>query len=112
MNILVTGSNGQLGNEMRVLSKQHPKHSYFFTDVVEAEDTYLLNITDRTAVSAFVQEHAINLIVNCAAYTNVDKAEDDEATALKINAEALSVLGGQGVRVIHRKKGVFCLCHL
>jgi len=101
MNILVTGSNGQLGNEMRVLSKQHLKHSYFFTDVVEAEDTYLLDITDRTAVSAFVQEHAINLIVNCAAYTNVDKAEDDEATALKINAEALSVLGGQGVRVIH-----------
>ncbi len=101
MNILVTGSNGQLGNEMRVLSKQHPKHSYFFTDVVEAENTYLLDITDRAAVSAFVKEHAIDLIVNCAAYTNVDKAEDDEATALKINAEALSVLGGQGVRVIH-----------
>ena len=101
MNILITGSNGQLGNEMRVLSKQHPKHSYFFTDVVEAENTYLLDITDRAAVSAFVKEHAIDLIVNCAAYTNVDKAEDDEATALKINAEALSVLGGQGVRVIH-----------
>lgn len=101
MNILITGSNGQLGNEMRVLSKQHPKHSYFFTDVVAAENTYLLDITDRTAVSAFVKEHAIDLIVNCAAYTNVDKAEDDEATALKINAEALSVLGGQGVRVIH-----------
>ncbi|MBR6168270.1 MAG: dTDP-4-dehydrorhamnose reductase [Paludibacteraceae bacterium] len=95
MNILITGSNGQLGNEVRVLSAQHPKHRYFFTDVAE------LNITDNNAVSAFVTENAIDLIVNCAAYTNVDKAEEDEATAMKINAEALSVLGGQGVRVIH-----------
>lgn len=95
MNILITGSNGQLGNEVRVLSAQHPKHRYFFTDVAE------LNITDNNAVSAFVSENAIDLIVNCAAYTNVDKAEEDEATAMKINAEALSVLGGQGVRVIH-----------
>jgi len=101
MNILVTGSNGQLGNEVRVLSKQHPKHNYFFTDVLEAENTYILNITDKDAVSAFVAQYSIDLIVNCAAYTNVDKAEDDEATALKINAEALTVLGGQGVRVIH-----------
>lgn len=101
MNILVTGSNGQLGNEVRVLSKQHPKHNYFFTDVLEAENTYILNITDKDAVSAFVAQYSIDLIVNCAAYTNVDKAEEDEATALKINAEALTVLGGQGVRVIH-----------
>ena len=101
MNILVTGSNGQLGNEVHVLSKQHPKHNYFFTDVLEAENTYILNITDKDAVSAFVAQYSIDLIVNCAAYTNVDKAEDDEATALKINAEALTVLGGQGVRVIH-----------
>ena len=95
MNILITGSNGQLGNEMRVLSAQYPKHHYFFTDVAE------LDITDRQAVSAFVSENAIDLIVNCAAYTNVDKAEEDEATAMKINAEALSVLGSQGIRVIH-----------
>ena len=95
MNILITGSNGQLGNEVRVLSAQHSKHRYFFTDVAE------LDITDNQAVSAFVAENAIDLIVNCAAYTNVDKAEEDEATAMKINAEALSVLGGQGVRVIH-----------
>lgn len=101
MNILVTGSNGQLGNEMRVLSKAHPKHRYFFTDVVAAEETYVLDITDKAAVSAFVAEHAIDLIVNCAAYTNVDKAEEDEATAMKINADALSVLGSQGVKVIH-----------
>ena len=101
MNILVTGSNGQLGNEMRVLSKEHAKHQYFFTDVIEADDTYLLDITDKAAVSAFVEAHAIDLIVNCAAYTNVDKAEEDEATAQKINADALGVLGNQGVRVIH-----------
>ena len=95
MNILVTGSKGQLGNEMRVLSAAHPKHTYFFTDVEE------LDITDRQAVSAFVTNHAIDLIVNCAAYTNVDKAEEDEVTALKINAEAVAILGSQGVRVIH-----------
>lgn len=101
MNILVTGSNGQLGNEMRVLSKAHLKHTYFFTDVVSAEQTYTLDITDKTAVSAFVSEHGIDLIVNCAAYTNVDKAEEDEVTAMKINADALSVLGSQGAKVIH-----------
>ena len=95
MNILVTGSNGQLGNEVRVLSTAHEQHRYFFTDVEE------LDITDREAVSAFVNTNAIDLIVNCAAYTNVDKAEEDEATAMKINAEALSVLGSQGVKVIH-----------
>lgn len=101
MNILITGANGQLGNEMRVLSKEHGKHQYFFTDVIEADDTYLLDITDKAAVSAFVEAHSIDLIVNCAAYTNVDKAEEDEATAMKINADALAVLGSQGVRVIH-----------
>lgn len=95
MNILITGCNGQLGNEMRVLSSEHPKHQYFFTDVAE------LDITDRKSVAAFVAEHSIDLIVNCAAYTNVDKAEEDEATAMKINAEALSVLGSQGIKVIH-----------
>ena len=101
MNILVTGSNGQLGNEMRVLSTQHPRHRYFFTDVAETEGVRTLDITDGTAVAVFVAEHEIELIVNCAAYTNVDKAEEDEVTAMKINAEALSVLGSQGVRVIH-----------
>ena len=101
MNILITGANGQLGNEMRVLSALHPHHYYFFTDVIETEGVHVLDITDKEAVAAFVEEHTINLIVNCAAYTNVDKAEEDEATAMKINAEALSVLGGQGIKVIH-----------
>ena len=95
MNILITGANGQLGNEMRVLSAAHPKHTYFFTDIAE------LDITDKAAVSAFVTDHAIELIVNCAAYTNVDKAEEDEATAMKINADAVAILGSQGVKVIH-----------
>lgn len=101
MNILITGSNGQLGNEMRVLSSAHSQHHYFFTDVIATEGTSVLDITDNTAVSAFVAEHAIDLIVNCAAYTNVDKAEEDEATATLINADALGVLGGQGIKVIH-----------
>ena len=101
MNILITGANGQLGNEMRVLSKQHPAHRYYFTDVVEAADTYPLDITDKAAVAKFVAAQAIDLIVNCAAYTNVDKAEEDEATALKINADALTVLGSQGIKVLH-----------
>ena len=95
MNILITGANGQLGNEMRVLSEAHPKHTYFFTDIAE------LDITDKAAVSAFVADNAIDLIVNCAAYTNVDKAEEDEATAMKINADAVAILGIQGVKVIH-----------
>ena len=69
MNILVTGANGQLGNEMRVLSTQYPQHTYFFTDIAE------LDITSREAVSQFVADNAIDIIVNCAAYTNVDKAE-------------------------------------
>ena len=101
MNILITGANGQLGNEMRVLSAEHPKHRYFFTDVVETEGVHVLDITDKAAVSAFVAVNAIDLIVNCAAYTNVDKAEEDEPTAMKINADALTVLGSQTVKVIH-----------
>lgn len=95
MNILVTGANGQLGNEMRVLSEGHPKHQYFFTDIAE------LDITDKAAVSDFVTANNIELIVNCAAYTNVDKAEEDEVTAMKINADAVAILGSQGVKVIH-----------
>ena len=95
MKILVTGSNGQLGNEMRVLAQSYPNHTYFFTDVEN------LDITNRAAVADFITANAIDLIVNCAAYTNVDKAEEDEATAMRINAEALSVLGSQGIRVIH-----------
>lgn len=82
MNILVTGANGQLGNEMRRLGAVSP-NNYIFTDVAE------LDITDANAVLAAVKENAVEIIVNCAAYTNVDKAESDEATAELINATAV-----------------------
>lgn len=95
MNILITGANGQLGNEMRVLSAQHTQHTYFFTDIAE------LDITSREAVAQFVTDNVIDIIVNCAAYTNVDKAETDEDIAHKINALAVENLGLSGARVIH-----------
>ena len=95
MNILITGANGQLGNEMRVLSAQHTQHTYFFTDIAE------LDITSREAVNQFVADNEIDIIVNCAAYTNVDKAEIDEDMAHKINALAVENLGLSGARVIH-----------
>ena len=85
MNILVTGSNGQLGRHFRLLAPQS-KHRWIFTDVEE------LDITSREKVAAFVQDNAIKLIVNCAAYTNVDKAESDEINALRINGEAVKHL--------------------
>ena len=85
MNILITGANGQLGNEMRIVSKGS-YDSYIFTDVDE------LDITNRDAVMRFMKENKIEVVVNCAAYTNVDKAEDDEATAELINAKAVEYL--------------------
>lgn len=107
MNILVTGANGQLGNEMRIISKQ-TSHNFLFTDVVEAEgvETTLLDITDAEAVEKMVQEQHINCIVNCAAYTNVDKAESDAALCRKLNtaapkilAEAMEKAGGLLVQI-------------
>ena len=93
MNILVTGANGQLGNEMRIVSKS-TNDTYTFTDVVEAEgvETTILDITDAEAVRHIVKEKDIRCIVNCAAYTNVDKAESDEALCHKLNAEAPKIL--------------------
>ena len=85
MRILVTGANGQLGSEMRKLGSVSP-NEYIFTDVQE------LDITNREAVMSFVEQNGVNIIVNCAAYTNVDKAEDDEATAELINATAVGNL--------------------
>lgn len=105
MTILITGANGQLGNEMRILSAAHSKHTYIFSDVVVPEQSPIaihpLDITDEAAVCGFVGEHCVDLIVNCAAYTNVDKAEQDEATALRINANAVANLARSGARVIH-----------
>jgi len=91
MNILVTGANGQLGNEMRIISKDSVD-KYIFTDVnqVEGLETIYLDITDLEAIRKMVSEHNINAIVNCAAWTNVDGAEDPEKYALveKLNATA------------------------
>lgn len=89
MNILVTGANGQLGNEMRIIARESGD-TYFFTDVNRQEgvDTIFLDITDLQAIREMVATHAIDAIVNCAAYTNVDAAESNEALAEKLNAEA------------------------
>lgn len=83
--ILVTGANGQLGMEMRILGAVAP-NEYIFTDIDE------LDITDSDAVAAFVEQNGIQIIVNCAAYTNVDRAEEDEPTAERINADAVKIL--------------------
>ena len=93
MNILVTGANGQLGNEMRLISRQ-TDHHYIFTDVVAPEgvETTILDITDAEAVNRMVAEQHIQCIVNCAAYTNVDKAESDVVLCRKLNADAPKIL--------------------
>ena len=89
MNILVTGANGQLGNEMRIVA-QEVEDNYIFTDVsqIEGVDTVVLDITDETAIRKMVEEKQIDAIVNCAAYTNVDAAETNQDTAELLNATA------------------------
>ena len=92
MNILVTGANGQLGNEMRIVS-QSSSDNYIFTDVnqVEGVDTTYLDITDLDAIRRIVHEMDVKVIVNCAAWTNVDACETDQklaALAERLNAEA------------------------
>ena len=82
MRILITGCNGQLGNEMQLLEKENPQHSYFNTDVAE------LDITDEAAIVKFVEDNEIDGIVNCAAYTAVDKAEDNQELCRKLNTVA------------------------
>ena len=89
MNILVTGANGQLGNEMRIMARQS-NDTYFFTDVSQQDgvETLFLDITDLQAIRETVTTNGIDAIVNCAAYTNVDAAESNEALAEKLNATA------------------------
>lgn len=92
MNILVTGANGQLGNEMRIVSK-NTIDNYIFTDVnqVEGLETTYLDITDIDAIRKMVNDNNVNAIVNCAAWTNVDACETNEKLATlaeKLNAEA------------------------
>lgn len=92
MNILVTGANGQLGNEMRIVAK-NSNDNYIFTDVnlVDGVVTTYLDITDLDAIQKMVTENGVKVIVNCAAWTNVDACETDEKLAIlaeKLNAEA------------------------
>jgi dTDP-4-dehydrorhamnose reductase len=86
MNILVTGCNGQLGSEMQLLEKENPQHTFYNTDVEE------LDITDQDAIEKFVAYNGIDGIVNCAAYTAVDKAEANEELCTRLNAEAPAYL--------------------
>ena len=85
-NVLITGANGQLGNEMRVLSEANKEYTYFFTDVAE------LDICNEQAVMDFVKANDVNVIVNCAAYTAVDMAEENVELCTKLNADAVGYL--------------------
>ena len=99
MNILVTGSNGQLGNELRLLAPENAQHNFLFTDIEE------LDITNKTAVFDFVSLNKVEMIINCAAYTAVDRAESDEDVARLINALAVLNLGEAasetGAKIVH-----------
>lgn len=99
MKLLITGANGQLGNEMRVALQQYSLIEALYTDV----DT--LDITDLAQLDAFVATESISHIVNCAAYTAVDKAEDDEVVATKVNVDAVRNLGivakKYGAKIVH-----------
>lgn len=98
-NILVTGAYGQLGNEVRILSANYPDYNFMFTDVDS------LDITDKNELIDFVTGNDIRYIINCAAYTAVDKAEDDAELCEKINATAVKNLGlaaaEAGAGIIH-----------
>lgn len=100
MNILITGCNGQLGNEMQLLEKENRQHTFFNTDVNE------LDITDRDAIDSFISRNSIDGIVNCAAYTAVDKAESNSGLCKLLNtdapgflAEAVNKRGGWIIQV-------------
>lgn len=98
-NVLITGANGQLGNEMRLVAATDAERVYHFTDVAE------LDICDEEAIERFVVEHAIDCIVNCAAYTNVNKAEEDAELCDKLNhlapANLARVAAKHGAALIH-----------
>lgn len=87
MTILVTGANGQLGSEMRIVSRGS-ENRYIFTDVnqVEGQETTYLDITDLDAIRRMVAENDVKIIVNCAAWTNVDACETDEKLAALTNS--------------------------
>lgn len=97
--ILVTGANGQLGNSIRLLAKHYPQYNFLFTDV----DT--LDITDPQAVGKVIKDNQVDYVLNCAAYTAVDKAEDDEELCRRLNSYAVGLLGKAaheaGAKMIH-----------
>ena len=97
--ILVTGSNGQLGSDLRDLAASYPQNEFVFTDVAE------LSITDRDAVNSFFANERPAYLVNCAAYTAVDKAESEKALSDEINGTAVGILASacqeHGTRFIH-----------
>jgi dTDP-4-dehydrorhamnose reductase len=84
--VLVTGSNGQLGSEIRKLEKSFPAFQFVFTDIEE------LDLMDFQTVEQFISAGEFNICLNCAAYTAVDKAEDEEELAMKINVAAVENL--------------------
>ncbi|MDR2915328.1 MAG: dTDP-4-dehydrorhamnose reductase [Tannerella sp.] len=97
--VLVTGANGQLGVALRNISDRFDGFKFYFTDV----DT--LDICDKLQVNDFIKSHGIGCVVNCAAYTAVDKAEDDEETCMRVNCDAIRNIGevaaSLGTRVVH-----------
>ncbi|MEA4935076.1 MAG: dTDP-4-dehydrorhamnose reductase [Paludibacter sp.] len=97
--ILVTGSKGQLGNEMQVISKRYSQYNYLFTDIEE------LDICNQSDVETFFTQNTINYVVNCAAYTAVDKAEEDVDLCYRVNEYSVRILGEiskkHGARLIH-----------
>ena len=103
-NILITGANGQLGHEMRNVLASDLRFDATFTDVA-GDDTVTLDITDEAAVEQMVTDRAIDIIVNCAAYTAVDAAEDNEDLASRLNADAVGILARvakrHGARMVH-----------
>lgn len=90
MNILVTGCNGQLGNEVQILAKTNTQHNYIFTDVIipEGSSVKKLDITNKAEVEAFIADNSIDGIINCAAFTAVDKAESEESFCDILNHKA------------------------
>ncbi len=93
-NVLVTGGNGQLGNSVRKVANKYPNYQFIFTDVPEVD------ITDLISLEKLIEEQKIDIIINCAAYTAVDKAESDEVLARKINAD-----GPKNLAIAAKKSG-------
>lgn len=104
MNVLVTGGSGQLGCSIREAAKDS-EHKFIFSDLKAGDDVVSLDITDSNAVAGFVTEHSVDVIVNCAGYTDVERAESEEDIAHKVNSEAVSVLAAAaksaGATLIH-----------